>query len=189
MSKYPEDAELKERVGIFQEKYQHFPVFTKEVRRATSISLKQDEIKKMLNSSYTSERRLTGVYELDTSSEEACIKSYKELEKLIKLDKRIILLNSANQGIVLKYLKTTITNKGSFIKSLCDKEISISLSHCNFLIAFYELTEKYPQLVQGALELRFFTKHFKIVKEVAPEVCCSIDKKCCLKLVNPVSRK
>ena len=178
MSKYPEDAELKERVGIFQEKYQHLPadVFTKEVRRATSISLKRDEIKKILNSSYTPERRLTGVHELDTSSEEACIKSYKDLEKLIRSDKRNILLNSVNQGRELKYLKTTMTNKGSFIKSLCDKEISISLSHCNFLIAFYELTEKYPQIVQGALELRFFTKHFKIVKEVAPELFCSIDK-------------
>ena len=172
MSKYPEDAELKERVGIFQEKYQHIPadVFTIEVRRATSISLKQDEIKKMLNSSYTSERRLTGVYELDTSSEEAYIKSYKELEKLIRSDKKNILLNSANQGRVLKYRKTTMTNKGSFIKSLCDEEISILLSHCNFLIAFYEMTKKYPQIVQCALKLRFFTKYFKIVKEVAPEV-------------------
>ena len=56
-----------------------------------------------------------------------------------------------------------MTNKSSFIKSLCDKEISISLSHCNFLIAFYELTEKYPQIVQCALELRFFTKHTRSI--------------------------
>ena len=94
MSKYPEDAELKERVGIFQEKYQHLPadVFTKEVRRATSITLKRDEIKKMLINSYTSERRLTSVYELDTPSEEACIKTYKELEKIIRSEKKKIFI-------------------------------------------------------------------------------------------------
>ena len=48
---------------------------------------------------------------------------------------------------MLKHLKTTMKNQGSFIKCLFDKEISISLSHCNFLIAFYELAEKYPKFV------------------------------------------
>lgn len=172
ITKYPEDVELKERIGIFQDKYKHLPadVFTKEVRRATSITSRQDEIKKILRSAYSAERRLTDAYQLDISSEEACIKSYKELEQLIRSDKRNILLNSASQGRLLKHLKTNMKNKGSFIKCLCDKEIVISLSHCNFLIAFSELAEKYPQIIQCALELRFFTKHFKIVKEVAPEV-------------------
>ena len=131
MTKYSEDAELKERIGIFQDKYKHLPVdvFTKEVRRATSFTSKRDKVKKNLLSTYSSssERRLTD----DISSEEECIKSYKELEQLIRSDKRNILLNSANQGRVLKHLKTTMKNKGLFIKCLCDKEIFISLSHCN----------------------------------------------------------
>ena len=36
---------------------------------------------------------------------------------------------------------------GSFINALQDKRISISLSHCNFLIAFHELTKDYPNIV------------------------------------------
>ena len=74
---------------------------------------------------------------------------------------------------MLNHLKTNMKNKGSFIKCLFDKEISISLSHCNFLIAFYELAEKYPNICQCSLELLFFTKHFKIGQEVAPDVFSS----------------
>ena len=114
MSKFYEDAELKECVGIFQEKCKHLPVdvFTKEVRRATSISLRQDEIEKMLNSLYISEKRLTDVYKPDTSSEEV----YIELENLIRSDERNILLNSLFKD-VLKYLKTTMTNKSPSLKA------------------------------------------------------------------------
>ena len=129
MIKYPEDAEMKQRISIIQEKYKHLPVdvFTKEVRRATSIASKRDDVKKILISSYSNEKRVTGEYKVDISSEDACIRSYKELEQLIRSDKRNILLNSAYQGHVLKHLKTNMKNKGSFIKCLFDKEISISL--------------------------------------------------------------
>lgn len=170
MMKYPEDADLKEHANLFEEKYKHLPedVFWKEIRRATSVTSKRDEIKKIIFSAFSSERRVTGEYQVYISSEQACVKSYNELDILIRSDKRNILLNSARQGQVLKHMKTTMRNKGSIIKCLCDKEILISLSHCNFFIAFYELTEKYPQILQCALE--FFTMNFKIVKEVAPEV-------------------
>lgn len=169
--KYPEDAELKEHISVFENKYQHLPmnVFIKELKRTNSNRSQRDEIKKILKSSWSAETRLTDVYEPKTSSEEECVRSYKELEQLIKSDKRNILLNSANQGRVLNHVKANMKKKGSFIKRLSDNEISISLSHCNFLIAFNGLAEKYPQIVQCDLELRFFTKHFKIVKDVAPE--------------------
>ena len=175
MIKYPEDAEMKQRISIIREKYKHLPVdvFTKEVRRATSTASRRDDVKKILISSYSNEKGVTGEYNVDISSEDACIRSYKELEQLIRSDKRNILLHSAYQGHMLKHLKTNMKNKGSFIKCLFDKEISISLSHCNFLIAFFELAEKYPNICQCSLELRFFTKHFKIVKEVVPEVFSS----------------
>lgn len=172
LDKYPEDAELKNHAAVFHHKYNYLPenVFTKELKRATSLTSKQEEVKKMLRNAFSTERRIADVYTPDMSSEEKCIQSFKELEQLIRSDKRNILLNSANQGSVLKHLKQTMKKKGSFIKSLYNKDILISLSHCNFLIAFNILAEQYPNIILCALELRFFTKHLKIVKEVAPEV-------------------
>ena len=89
MIKYPEDAEMKQRISIIQEKYKHLPVdvFTKEVRRATSNASRRDDVKKILISSYSNEKRVNGEYKVDISSEEACIRSYKELEQLIRSDK------------------------------------------------------------------------------------------------------
>lgn len=172
ITKYPEDAELKNRVQLFDEKYKHLPmdVFTKELKRATSLTSRQEKVKTELKNALSIERRIVDVYKVDISSEESCIRSFKELELLIRSDKRNILLNSVNQGHILKHLKATMKKRGSFIKSLYDKNITISLSHCNFLIAFNNLAEQYPQIVQCALELRFFSKNLKIVKEVASEI-------------------
>lgn len=156
--KYPDDAEMMTTIDLLQNKYQHLPVnvFSRELRRTISKTSTKEEVKKALKQSYSTERRITGECEIDTSSEEACVSAYKKLDDLIKSDKRNILLNSSHQGRVLKHLKSTMKKKGSFIKALQDKQISISLSHCNFLIAFHELTNTYPKIVQCSLELRFF---------------------------------
>ena len=90
-------------MGIFQDKYKHLQVdiFTKENKRATSITSNWDEVntialrkakivyniglseckmfKRILISTYSSEKRVTDEYKLDTSSEDAFLKSYKEL--------------------------------------------------------------------------------------------------------------
>lgn len=164
--------ELKTNIQEVQSKYQHLPqdVFTKELRKATSKTSKHDEVKKILKDTFSTYTRATEECEVNTSSEVACVETYKILEILIKSDKRNILSNSAKQGHVLKHLKASMKKKGSFVKCLQDKEITVSLSHCNFLIAFHELTKTYPDIVQCSLELRFFIKYLKIIMDVASGV-------------------
>lgn len=145
-------------------------VFTREVKRTNSQSAKTEEVKKMLRQSFSHERRITDICEPDVSTEAACVNTFKKLEMLIRSDKRNILMNSANQGFVLEHLKSNMKQKGSFIKCLQDNEINVSLSHCNFLIAFQKLTTDYPDIIKCSLELRFFIKNLKIVKQVAPEI-------------------
>lgn len=172
LSRYPDDNEMKHHIEQLLSKYQHLPanVFMKELHRTTSKTTRNDEVKKILRESFSQDRRITGECEIDISSEDACLTTFKRLDALIKSDKRNILLNSSLQGRVLKHLKTSLKKSGSFIKALQDKQISISLSHCNFLIAFHDLVNKYPNIIQCSLELRFFIKNLKIVKEVAAEV-------------------
>lgn len=170
--KYTDDVELKANIQGMQSKYQHLPqdVFTKEFRKATSKTSKHNEVKKMLKETFSTDSCVTAECEVDTSSEEACVKTYKTLDLLIKSDKRNMLSNSAKQGRVLKHLKASMKKKGSFIKCLQEKEITVSLSHCNFLIAFHDLTNTHPDIIQCSLELRFFIKNLKIIKDVASEV-------------------
>ena len=106
--------------------------FDKELKRKNSKLSLEEEAMKRLKQAYSEDRRVTGDYETNVSSKEACIHLYKELQKLIDSDKRNVLLNSAKQGQVLKHLKTSLEKGVSFLKSIEEKEISISLSHCNF---------------------------------------------------------
>ena len=62
----------------------------------------EEEVKKKLQQSYSAEQRITADYTANLSSQETCVQSYKELQKLIEPDKRNVLLNSAKQGEILK---------------------------------------------------------------------------------------
>ena len=121
---------------------------------------------KRLKQEYSADRRITGDYEINVSSKEACVQSYKELQKLIDSDKRNVLLNSAKQGQVLKHLKTNLEKGVSFLKSIEVKEISISLSHCNFFISLHELSLKHPTILQCSVELRFVKANMKTITKV-----------------------
>ena len=131
-------------------------VFRKELQKATSQTSKTEAVTKKLLQAFSSDRRTVGECEADISSEGACIATYKKLEQLIRSDKRNILFNSANQGYMLKHLETIMKRNRSFIKCLQDKEIKMSLSHCNIFINFHDLVTEHPQIVQCSLELRFF---------------------------------
>ena len=47
-----------------------------------------------------------------------------------------------------------------------EKEISISLSHCNFLISLYELSVKHPMILGCSVELRFVKANMKIIRNL-----------------------
>ena len=126
----------------------------------------EEEVKKKLQQSYSAAQRITAGYTANLSSQETCVQSYKELQKLIESDKRNVLLNSAKQGEILKHLKANSNNGVSFFKCIEDKEISISLSHCNFLISFYQLSLKHSMILQCSVELRFVKANMKTIKTV-----------------------
>ena len=172
INKYPDDEELKGKFQTFGQKYAHLPmdVFTKELKRANSQTTTIEAVRKRLRESFNEARRITGEYEINISSEEACVSSFKELQALIISDKKNILLNSAKQGQVLKHLKSNMRGKGSFVKCIQTNEIMISLSYCNFLISFSELANQYPQIVQCSLELKYIMTHLKQIKLVIAEV-------------------
>ena len=69
--------------------------FEKEVKRRNSKLSMEEEVKKKLQKSYSADRRITNDFTADLSSKEACVQSYKTLQKLIESDKRNVLLNSA----------------------------------------------------------------------------------------------
>ena len=140
--------------------------FDKELKRKNSKLSLEEEVMKRLKQAYSADRRVTGDYEINVSSKEACIQSYKELQKLIDSDKRNVLLNSAKQGQVLKHLKTSLEKGVSFLKSIEEKEISISLSHCNIFISLYKLSLKHPIILQCSVELRFVKANMKTIKKV-----------------------
>ena len=126
----------------------------------------EEEVKKKLQQSYSADRRITADYTANLSSQETCVQSYKELQKLIESDKRNVLLNSAKHGEILKHLKANSNNGVSFFKCIEDKEISISLSHCNFLILFYDFSLKHSVILQCSVELRFVKANMKTIKSV-----------------------
>ena len=88
----------------------------KELKRKNSKLSSEGEVMKRLQQAYSADLRVTGEYKINVSSKEACVQSYKELQKLIDSDKRNVLLNSAKQGHVLKHLKTNLEKSVSFFK-------------------------------------------------------------------------
>ena len=90
----------------------------------------------------------------------------KRCKKIIDSDKRNVLLNSAKQGEILKHLKSNSDKRISFLKCIEEKEISVSLSHCNFLISFFELSTKYSWILQCSVELRFVKANMKTIKSL-----------------------
>ena len=87
----------------------------KELKRKNSKVSLEEEIKKKLQQTYSADWRITGDYELKMSSKEECVKSYKEVQKLIDYYKRNVLYNSAKQGQVLQYLKANLDKGISFL--------------------------------------------------------------------------
>ena len=77
-----------------------------------------------------------------------------------------MLYNSAKQGQVLKHLKANLDKGSSFLKCIDEKGISISLSHCNFLISLYELSVKHPRILGCSVELRFVKASMKIIRNL-----------------------
>ena len=138
----------------------------KEPKRKNSKVSSEEEIKKKLQQAYSADRRITGDYELKMTSKEECVQSYKDLQKLIDSDKRNVLYNSAKQGQVLKHLKANLDKGSSFLKCMDEKEISISLNHCNFLISLYELSVKHPMILGCSVELRFVKANMKIIRNL-----------------------
>ena len=128
--------------------------FEKLKSKNSKVSL-EEEIKKKLQQTYSADRGKTGDNESNMSSKEECIQSYKEFQKLIDSDKRNLLYNSAKQGQVLQYLKANLDRGISFLKYIEEKEISISLSHCNFLKSLHELSVKHPMIFKCSVEFRF----------------------------------
>ena len=79
-------------------------------RRNSKLSLEEEvkekfteEVKKNLQQSHSSNRRITADYTLNLSSPDSCVQSYKELHNVTESDKRNVLLNSAKQCKILKY--------------------------------------------------------------------------------------
>ena len=138
--------------------------FEKELKRKNRKVSLEEEIKKKLQQTYSADRLITGDYELKMSSKEECVQSYKELQKLIDSDKRNVLYNSAKQGQVLQYLKANLDKGISFLKCIEEKEISFSLSHCNFFISLYELSVKHPMILQCSVEFGFVKANMKTIR-------------------------
>ena len=140
--------------------------FEKELKRKNSKVSLEEEINKKLQQTYSADRGIPGDYELRMSSKDECSQSYKELQKLIDCDKRNVLYNSAKQGQVLQYLKSNLDKGIPFLKCIEEKEITISLSHCNFLISLYELSVKHPMILQCSVELRFVKANMKTIRNL-----------------------
>lgn len=171
--KYPQDEEIPVQLLHFEQKYQHLPMnvrFEKELSRRNSKTSSMDEVKKMLLKTYSTDCRVVTDYTVDLTSIEGCVKSFRDLQNLIQSDKRNVLLNSSKQGEVLKTLKNNSNKSSSFFKCIEEKEISISLSHCNFLISFHELSKQHPNILRCSLELRFFKTNMKTIKAVIQDM-------------------
>lgn len=84
---------------------------------ATNQNTKREEVKKAMKDAFTTEQRITSDPKVDISSEDTCVKSYKELEALIRSDEKNILLNSSKQGYVLKHLKSSMKKGGLLLNA------------------------------------------------------------------------
>ena len=76
--KYPEDAEIPAKLDSFSQKYQNLPLrvrFDKELKKKHSKLSLEEEVTKRLKQAYSADRRVTGDYEINVSSKEACVQS------------------------------------------------------------------------------------------------------------------
>ena len=91
-----------------QEDYKSLQEKLKTTKQSSSTprQTQYDIIKKQIQQSISDDRRTTGEFSYNQQSTiENCFESLKTIDKLIKSDKRNIILNSAQKGQILKDIK------------------------------------------------------------------------------------
>ena len=122
---------------------------------------------KLLNSLKETRFSNYSSYSSNMSNQASCLKSLKKLDKVIAESTKRTIYFSVFQGEVINKLQQFTGEKMPKVKN--SFTLAYSISHCNFLIKLWKLTQKYNKIMYSNLSLFFFKVNFKVICKICEE--------------------